>query len=72
VQSYEHRSALRVGGCGAVIKRRILIPLPRLHHLKALQLQRAANLNHEIQDNFTFANTACASRAGVRSTMGRV
>jgi hypothetical protein len=72
VQGYEHRSALRVGGCGSIVERGILISLSRLNDLKASQLQRTANLYHEIQNDLALADARCASRARVRPTMGRI
>ena len=44
MQRNEHCSALRIRGCGAIVKRRVFISLSRLDHLKPLQLKRAANL----------------------------
>jgi len=46
--------------------------LSRLHYLKPLQLQGAANLNRKIKNDLTLADTAGASRARVRSSMSRI
>jgi len=72
VQRYKNRSALRVRSCGAIVKRRVFISLSRLHHLKPLQLERAANLNRKIKNDLTLADTAGASRARVGSSMSRI
>src|SRR6266481_4357758 len=72
MQGYKNRSALRVRGCGTIVKRRVFISLSRLHDLKPLQLERAANLNRKIKNDLTLADTAGASRARVRPSMSRI
>ena len=72
VQRHEHCSALGVGGCRPIIERRILIPLPRQHHLKTLLLQRAPNFHRKTQHNLTLADSACAARPRVRPSMSRI
>jgi len=72
VQRHKNRPALRVGYRRAIVKRRIRVSLPRLHHLKSLRLQRRTHLRREFQHNIALVNPARPPRSQIRSSMRRI
>ena len=68
----EHRVSLRIRDRRAVVKRRVIVCLPRLHHLKSLLFQSFPHLSGEFHDDFAFLDSAGSARAKVGSTVCRV
>src|SRR5207302_87474 len=56
----------------ANVKRRIRIPLPRLHDLESLRFERGAYLRRELQHDVALVNAARPARAQVRSAVRRI
>src|SRR5205823_4146272 len=72
MQRDEHCPALRIGNCRAIIKRGVIVSLPRLHDLKSLLLQRSPHFHCEFQRNVTLLNSPGSARTQVYSAVCRV